>query len=181
MKSIPGRKTLGAKQILNDLKSGLTRWKRDDLGFGSLEEKYELTFTEMKTVIADHRIKGVKTAIPTILIVDDLDDMIIDQHNQPGKVFNFTDFTVDEDRKNIGEVTHNEKDLKLEVSQGEKEEYLREIELLEDGNDDAIYEEALEKLESKEKKKKTRKSTKKPKSETPTETVVEREDLQLSF
>lgn len=68
-------KIVGIKQVLEDLKSGVTRWKKDDLGFGSIEEKYNLTFTEMKLLLADKRIKGIKTYIPTMIIVDDADDV----------------------------------------------------------------------------------------------------------
>lgn len=66
-------KVIGRKQVLNDLKSGVTRWEKDNLGFGSIEKKYNLTFTEMKTLLADSQIKGVKTVIPSLIIVDDTD------------------------------------------------------------------------------------------------------------
>ncbi len=61
-------------QIKKDLKSGLTRWKKDNLGFGSLEEKYSLTFTEVKELIEHPKIQGIKTKIPTLRIIDDTEN-----------------------------------------------------------------------------------------------------------
>ena len=63
-------------QVLEDLKNGLTRWKADDIGFGSLEKKYNLQRSEMIELLAHPKIKGVETRIPTFIIVDDLEDPI---------------------------------------------------------------------------------------------------------
>lgn len=59
-------------QIVEDLKAGLTRWKKDDIGFGSLEKKYNLQIPEMVELLAHPKIKNVETKIPTFIIVDDL-------------------------------------------------------------------------------------------------------------
>ena len=61
-------------QILEDLSNGLTRWKTDDIGFGSLEKKYNLQRSEMIELLAHPKIKGVETRIPTFVIVDDIED-----------------------------------------------------------------------------------------------------------
>ena len=80
----PFQRTLSGKQILTDIKSGLTRWKKDDLGLGSIEEKYGLTFSEMKIVNSHPKIKGIKTSIPTVLILDDFDgDDMVDLRTPP--------------------------------------------------------------------------------------------------
>lgn len=66
-------KVIKISEILTDLKSGVTRWKKEDLGFGSIEEKYSLKFAEMKQVMNHPKIKGIRTTIPSLLLVDDTD------------------------------------------------------------------------------------------------------------
>ena len=66
-------KTIKVSEVLNSLKSGVTRWKKEDLGFGSIEEKFDLTFTEMKELMNHPKIRGVKTKIPTLRIIDDVE------------------------------------------------------------------------------------------------------------
>ena len=70
---MPEMKEIKVSEVLNYLKNGVTRWKKEDLGFGSLEEIYGLTFTEVKELIDHPKIKGVKTKIPTMRIIDDTD------------------------------------------------------------------------------------------------------------
>lgn len=60
-------------EVLKDLKSGFSRWKKDNKGYGSIEEKYNLNFTEMKTLVAHEGLKGIRTQIPSLIIVDDRD------------------------------------------------------------------------------------------------------------
>lgn len=64
-------KEIKVSEVLNHLKSGVTRWKKEDLGFGSLEEIYSLSFTEVKELIDHPKVKGVKTKVPTLRIIDD--------------------------------------------------------------------------------------------------------------
>ena len=66
-------------QIKEDLSSGLTRWKKDDIGFGSLEKKYNLTLSEAIDLFAHPKIKDIETRIPTFIIVDDLEEISISQ------------------------------------------------------------------------------------------------------
>lgn len=61
-------------QIVEDLNSGLTRWKKDDIGFGSIEKKYSLQMNEMIELLAHPKLKNVETKIPTFVIVDDIPD-----------------------------------------------------------------------------------------------------------
>ena len=61
-------------QIVEDLANGLSRWKTDDIGFGSLEKKYNLQRSEMIELLAHPKIKNVQTRIPTFIIEDDLAD-----------------------------------------------------------------------------------------------------------
>jgi hypothetical protein len=62
-------------QIIEDLESGLTRWKKDDIGFGSLEKKYSLTLPEMIKLLAHPKINLIETTIPAFVIVDDLEEV----------------------------------------------------------------------------------------------------------
>lgn len=63
-------------EILEDLNNGLTKWKKDDIGFGSIEKKYSLTLPEMITLMAHPKIKDVESRIPNFVIVDDLEDLV---------------------------------------------------------------------------------------------------------
>lgn len=65
-------KRINLSQVVEDLNSGLTRWKKDDIGFGSLEKKYNLTNTEAIQLFSHPKIKNVESKIPTFVIVDDL-------------------------------------------------------------------------------------------------------------
>jgi hypothetical protein len=60
--------------ILKDLKSGYTRFKKDDKGYGSIEEKYGLTVDEVKELFKLDSLKARKTAEPKrkLEIIDDL-------------------------------------------------------------------------------------------------------------
>lgn len=60
--------------VLADLKNGYTRFKKDDKGFGSIEEKYGLTVNEVKELFQTPSLKARKTAEPKrkLEIIDDL-------------------------------------------------------------------------------------------------------------
>lgn len=60
--------------VLADLKSGKTRFKKDDKGYGSIEEKYGLTVDEVKELFKLDSLKARKTAEPKrkLEIIDDL-------------------------------------------------------------------------------------------------------------
>lgn len=66
--------TITTSGILADLKSGYTRFKKDDKGFGSIEEKYGLTVNEVKELFQTPSLKARKTAEPKrkLEIIDDL-------------------------------------------------------------------------------------------------------------
>lgn len=67
-------KVITLSQIVEDLNNGLTRWKKDDIGFGSLEKKYNLTMPEMIQLFAHPKIKNIETTIPVFIIEDDIKD-----------------------------------------------------------------------------------------------------------
>lgn len=66
--------TITTSGVLADLKNGYTRLKRDDLGYGSIEEKYGLTEKEVKELFQTPSLKAKKTALPKrkLEIIDDL-------------------------------------------------------------------------------------------------------------
>lgn len=68
----PERKEVVLSQVIEDLASGLTKWKKDDIGFGSLEKKYNLTNQEAIELFSHPKIKNIESRIPTFVIVDDL-------------------------------------------------------------------------------------------------------------
>lgn len=65
-------KRVKLSQIKEDLHNGVTKWKKDDIGFGSLEKKYSLTLQEMVELTAHPKVKAMETRIPTFVIEDDL-------------------------------------------------------------------------------------------------------------
>lgn len=66
--------SLTTSGVLADLKNGYTRFKKDDKGYGSIEEKYGLTVDEVKEVFKLDSLKARKTAVPKrkLEIIDDL-------------------------------------------------------------------------------------------------------------
>lgn len=65
-------KIVSLASILEDLASGVSKWKKDDIGFGSLEKKYNLTLAEASELFSHPKIKNVDSKIPTFVIIDDL-------------------------------------------------------------------------------------------------------------
>jgi hypothetical protein len=70
------KKEVRISQILEDLRSGLTKWKKDDIVFGSLEKKYNLLPQEAIELFSHPKIKTVESKIPTFVIVDDVTDEV---------------------------------------------------------------------------------------------------------
>lgn len=67
-------KKITLSQVVEDLKSGLTKWKKDDIGFGSIESKYNLQIHEALELFNNSKIKNREHTIPTFVIIDDLPD-----------------------------------------------------------------------------------------------------------
>lgn len=77
----PNIKEVSLAQVKEDLNNGLTKWKKDDIGFGSLEKKYNLTMSEMIELLNHPRVKLMETRIPTFKIIDDLKEEAIEVHS----------------------------------------------------------------------------------------------------
>lgn len=70
-KKAPEEKKVVIPEVLKLLKSGYTRYKADDLGYGSIQEHYKLTGVESKTLFAHPKLKNIKTKVPTLLIIEE--------------------------------------------------------------------------------------------------------------
>lgn len=79
-------KKVSLSQVLEDLNQGLTKWKKDDIGFGSLEKKYNLLPQEAVQLFAHPKIVGVESKIPTFVIIDDIPDETPQTNTQPQPV-----------------------------------------------------------------------------------------------
>ena len=52
------------EQVLKDFKEGIERYATQNIGFGSIEEKYELTTEECRILFNHEQIKGRKVVNP---------------------------------------------------------------------------------------------------------------------
>lgn len=65
-------KKISIPEVLDLMKKGYTRYKKDDEGFGSIQEHYGLTAVEMAEVSRHPKLKGIKTKFPSrIRLIDD--------------------------------------------------------------------------------------------------------------
>ena len=62
---------LTVSQLINDLNSGLTWFKKDDLGYGSIEIKYGATAPQIMAIKKHPALKDAETSITIFNIIDD--------------------------------------------------------------------------------------------------------------
>ena len=62
---------LTVSQIINDLNTGLTWFKKDDLSYGSIEEKYGATAPQIMAIRKHPSLKDAETSITIFNIIDD--------------------------------------------------------------------------------------------------------------
>lgn len=62
---------LTVSQIINDLNTGLTWFKKDDLGYGSIESKYGATAPQIMAIRKHPALKDAETTITIFNIIDD--------------------------------------------------------------------------------------------------------------
>lgn len=62
---------LTVSQLINDLNSGLTWFKKDDLGYGSIETKYGATAPQIMAIRKHPALKDAETNITIFNIIDD--------------------------------------------------------------------------------------------------------------
>lgn len=62
---------LQLSQLFEDLASGMTWFKRDDLGYGSIQEKYKANDMQINIIKKDPRLKDAVTCTTIFKIIDD--------------------------------------------------------------------------------------------------------------
>lgn len=62
---------LTVTQLIEDLNSGLTWLKKDDLGYGSIETKYGANPSQIMAIRKHPKLKDVETSITIFNIIDD--------------------------------------------------------------------------------------------------------------
>lgn len=61
-------------QLLNDLNEGLTWFKKDDLGYGSIESKYGATEKQITLIRKHPKLVNAETSITIFNIIDDTNE-----------------------------------------------------------------------------------------------------------
>jgi hypothetical protein len=62
---------LTVSQLINDLNTGLTWFKKDDLGYGNIESKYGATAAQIIAIRKHPALKDADTTITIFNIIDD--------------------------------------------------------------------------------------------------------------
>jgi len=65
---------LTVSQLVNDLNEGLTWLKKDDLGYGSIETKYNANPNQIAAIRKHPALKDAETSITIFNIIDDTKD-----------------------------------------------------------------------------------------------------------
>ena len=65
---------LTVSQIINDLNTGLTWFKKDDLSYGSIEAKYGASPAQIMAIRKHPALKDAETTITIFNIIDDTKD-----------------------------------------------------------------------------------------------------------
>ena len=65
---------LTVSQIVNDLNSGLTWLKKDDLGYGSIESKYGAIPAQIAAIRKHPALKDAETSLTVFNIIDDTNE-----------------------------------------------------------------------------------------------------------
>ena len=74
-------------QILEDLDNGLTWLKRDDLGYGSIQEKYNAKDQQIAMIRKHPVLKDVETTVTVFTVIDDTksEEAVVAVNNTPIK------------------------------------------------------------------------------------------------
>lgn len=65
---------LYVSQILEDLDNGLTWFKKDDLGYGSIQEKYNAKDIQIMTIKKHPALKDAETNVTVFTVIDDTNE-----------------------------------------------------------------------------------------------------------
>ena len=74
-------------QILEDLDNGLTWLKRDDLGYGSIQEKYNAKDQQIAMIRKHPVLKDAETTVTVFTVIDDTksEEVVVAVDNTPVK------------------------------------------------------------------------------------------------
>lgn len=75
------KKDLYVSQIIDDLNNGVTWLKKDDLGFGSIEEKYGANEKQIMMIRKHPSLKDADTNVVIFNVIDDTKD--VKQNSEP--------------------------------------------------------------------------------------------------
>lgn len=70
MRTVP---EIRASEVIESLQNGVTRFKADDEGYGSIEEKYALSPAGVRRLFKNDTLKGLKTIMPEFTFVNDVE------------------------------------------------------------------------------------------------------------
>lgn len=65
---------LTVSQLIEDLSNGLTWLKKEDEGFGSIQEKYQANDIQIKTIQKHPKLVGIEPSITVFRVIDDTKD-----------------------------------------------------------------------------------------------------------
>lgn len=71
-------KKISLKEVSEHLLLGFSKYQKEDMGFGSIEEYYSLTPEEARTLMSHPKVQLMKVKLPTIVIIDDLGELVQD-------------------------------------------------------------------------------------------------------
>jgi len=82
---------LKVTQLVNDLNEGMTWFKKDDLGYGSIENKYGANAPQIMAIRKHPALKDAETSLTIFNIIDDTkkeshSDQVIDVMNKTKQV-----------------------------------------------------------------------------------------------
>jgi hypothetical protein len=74
-------------QILEDLDNGLTWLKRDDLGYGSIQDKYTAKDQQIAMIRKHPALKNAETTVTVFTVIDDTkkEEVVVSVDNTPVK------------------------------------------------------------------------------------------------
>lgn len=65
---------LYVSQLIADLSQGLSWFKKEDLGFGSIQDKYGANDIQIKTIQKHPKLVGLEPSVTVFRVIDDLKD-----------------------------------------------------------------------------------------------------------
>jgi hypothetical protein len=74
---------LTVSQLIEDLNNGLTWLKKDDLGYGSIEVKYNANFNQIAAIRKHPKLKDAETSITIFNIIDDTKNESVSNTKEP--------------------------------------------------------------------------------------------------